>query len=358
MTGPVDVVIAVHSPTRPVGRAVASVLEGNRAETRLTVVCHNVAVDEIAAVIDPAHRGAVRFLEHHDPRRSASGPFNAGMRAAEGEFVSIMGSDDVLQPGAVRSWLDVAGRTGAETVMCRLRIGSAARPVLTPPVRPWLRGLADPVRDRLSYRSAPLGLVSRRTRERLGLELVEGMTVGGDVAYVTRLWFETRVAVDRRGPAYVIGEDARDRVTLTPRPIAVELAFVRDLLAQGWFAGYDLTARRSVCAKLTRIHLFGAVWNRRDLAVWTADDRQALADTAADLLDRAEGFERVLSLADRTLLDAITDPGSDTGAMIRLAELRRRHGRPSTLLTRSPADLLRVEAPVRLMAASALVGLP
>lgn len=354
MTRPVDVIIAVHSPTRPVGRAVASVLDGNGAEARLTVVCHNLPAADIAAVIDPRHRDAVRFLEHRDSHRSASGPFNAGMRAAEGDFVSIMGSDDVLQPGAVRSWLDVAERTGAETVVCRLRIGTPPRPVRTPPVRPWLRGLADPVRDRLSYRSAPLGLVSQSARERLGLELVEGMVVGGDVAYVTRLWFETRVAVDRHGPAYVIGEDARDRVTYTPRPIALELAFVRDLLAQPWFHRYDPAARRSVCTKLTRIHLFGAVYNRRDPALWTAENRRDLADVARELLATGEGFERVLSLADVALLDAILQPESDTGRLIRLSEERRRHGHPRTLLTRSPADLLRTESPMRLMASSVL----
>ncbi|MCM3661072.1 glycosyltransferase [Georgenia satyanarayanai] len=356
MSRPVDVVIAVHSPNRPVGRAVASVLDGNRSAARLTVVCHNLPTDDIAAVIDPRYHDDVRFLEHRDSHRSASGPFNAGMRAADGDFVSIMGSDDVLQPGAVRSWLDVAERTGAETVMCRLRIGSPPRRVRTPPVRPWLRGRADPVRDRLSYRSAPLGIVSQQARDRLGLELVEGMVVGGDVAYVTRLWFETRVAVDRRGPAYVIGEDARDRVTYTPRPIPLELAFVRDLLAQPWFRGYDGAARRSVCIKLTRIHLFGAVYNRRNPAMWNAEDRRALAVVARELLTAAMGFERVLSLADVALLNAILDPESDTGHLIRLSEQRRRHGHPRTLLTRSPADLLRTESPARLMAASALLG--
>ncbi|MEE6296771.1 glycosyltransferase family 2 protein [Georgenia wangjunii] len=355
MTAPVDVVIAVHTPRRPIGRAVASVLDGNAAQARLTVVCHNLTAAEIVAVVAPEHRDRVRFLEHVDGIPSPSGPFNAGMDAADGEFVSIMGSDDVLDPGAVDSWLRLARRTGAETVVSRLVLGTRRRPVPTPPVRPWRRGLAHPVKDRLSYRSAPLGLVSTAARERLGARLVEEIVVGDDVPYVTRLWFETRVAVDRRGPAYVIGEDAEDRVTLAPRPIAVELAFLRHLCAEPWFRGYTLEERRSACVKATRIHLFGAVHNRTDPAFWTAEERTALAQVATDLLAAAPGFERVLSLADRDLLDAVRSRHVSADRMIDAARARRRHGRPRTLLTRDPSRVLAREAPARLMAASVLV---
>lgn len=352
---PVDVIIAVHTPTRPVARAVASVLEGNAEHVRLTVACHNVASAEIAAVLRPEHRDRVHYLEHSDPRRSASGPFNAGMRAAQGEFVSIMGSDDWLEPGAVASWLRTARRTGAETVITRLAIGRADRPIHTPPTRPFRRDLLDPVHDRVSYRSAPLGLVSTSARRRLGANLVEGAVVGGDVAYVTRLWFETRVAYDRSGPAYVVGEDATDRVTFTPRPIDAELAFVRDLLTEEWFLRYPDDARRAVATKLTRIHLFGAVYNRPDPTFWTAAERVALAAVARRLAEAAPGYEEVLSLADRHLLRCIRSRRFDAGEMIAASRARRRHGTPATVLTQDPRRLLAVEGPLRLMAASALV---
>ncbi|WP_127573977.1 glycosyltransferase family 2 protein [Georgenia faecalis] len=355
MSAPVDVVIAVHTPRRPIGRAVASVLDGNAAHARLTVVCHNLPADEIARVLAPEHRDRVRLLEHHDGVRSAAGPFNAGMRAADGEFVSIMGSDDVLEPGAVDSWLALARRTGAETVVSRLVIGDRRRPVPTPPVRPWLRGTADAVQDRLSYRSAPLGLVATATRERLCLELVEGLPVGDDVPYVTRLWFETRVVVDRRGPAYVIGEDATDRVTYAPRPVAVELAFVHHLLAQDWFTAYPEAWRRAIVTKLTRIHLFGAVYHRSDPAFWTPEERTALAGVARALVAAAPGFEGALSRADRTLLDAVRSRRASADEMIAAAHARRRHGTPRTVLTADPRRLLDVEGPLRLMVASALV---
>jgi Glycosyltransferase like family 2 len=349
---PVDVVIAVHTPTRPVGRAVASVLEGNARHTRLSVVCHNVAADEIAAVVDPAHRDRVVWLEHRDGTASASGPFNAGMRAAQGDYVSIMGSDDVLRPGAVDAWLALAHAHHAETVVTRLALGSPDRRVPTPPTRPTLRGVADVVRDRLSYRSAPLGLVSTAARARLGAELVEGMPVGGDVAYVTRLWCETRVVVDRRGPGYVIGEDAADRVTYAPRPVEVELAFLRHLLDQPWFAAYPAAVRTAVATKLLRIHVFGAVLHRPDPGWWTPAERSALAGVVRRLHEVAPAAADPLSRADHALTRAVLDPGVPAHEMVDLARARRRHGTPATVVPERLSQVGHREAPPRFMTAS------
>lgn len=350
----VDVVIAVHSTSRPVGRAVASVLDGNSGQAGVTVVCHNIGTDQIAPGVADRHRDRVRFLEHHDGIASAAGPFNAGTRAARGEFVSIMGSDDTLQPGAVDAWLALADRTGAQTVVSRLLIGSRHRPVPTPPTRPWLRGLADPVADRLAYRSAPLGLVSHEARERLGLEQVEGVPVGPDVPYVIRLWVETQVAVQRRGPGYAIGEDASDRVTLTTRPIEAEFTFLRHLLDQHWFAAYPQPVRDAIVVKLIRIHLFGAVFYRSDPTYWTPTERHDLQRMAERLTQAAPTVTQVLSRADRELLDGILTPSVPADELIGRAHARRRHGTPATVLTRDLRHLLRREAPPRFMAASLL----
>jgi hypothetical protein len=350
----VDVIIAVHSPQRPIARAVRSVLDHNGEGARLTVVCHNVGSELIRRELDAVHRDQVRFLEHHDTRRSASGPFNAGIAAATAEYVSIMGSDDTLMPGAVSSWFWLGRRTGADAVMARLLRGTDRLPVRTPPTRPFRRRGLDAVADRLSYRSAPLGLVSRAAISRLGLRLDESAEVGGDVGYVTRLWFHGAVAFDRWGPAYVIGEDAADRVTYAARPIAAELKFLRTLLRQDWFEQMPLEQRRSACAKFIRIHLFGAVHNRTDVGFWTDAERADLAKVARRLMYAAPGVEAVLSLADRRLLDAILSRTGSAERLIDLAIARRRHGRPSTILPRDPAQLLATEAPLRLMAASVL----
>lgn len=356
--GRVEVVIACHTPTRPVGRAVASVLDDNAPEAEVTVVCHGVATQEIRAVVAPRHRERVRFLEHDDGIRSPAGPFNAGMRASRGEFVSLLGSDDRLLPGAVRSWLQLAdARPGGQAVDCvisRLALGRPDRIVPTPPVRPWLRPgqPADLVRDRLSYRSAPLGLVRSTTRERLGTELVEGFPVGDDVPYVTRLWAETRVVVDRSGPPYLIGEDATDRVTMHPRPVAAELAFVAHLADQEWFRAYPEDVRCAVATKLLRIHVFGAVLHRPDPAWWTTKERADLAEVVRTVLGPAPGAADPLSLADHDLLKTCLDPAAPAARLVELARARRRHGRPRTLMMRHPSLALHPEAPGPFMAAS------
>lgn len=350
----VDVVIAVHDPDRPIDRAVRSILDHNGEGVRLTVVCHEVPAETIAARLDARHRDQVRLLEYSDGRRSPAGPFNAGIEAATADYLSIMGSDDQLAPGAISSWYWLAQESRADAVIARLEHDDGAV-VHTPPTRPWRRGHLDAVKDRLSYRSAPLGLVSRQAISRLGLRMAEGVAVGEDVGFVTRLWLGGVIVFDRTGPAYRIGADAGDRVTLATRPVADELAFVLRLLGKRWFEDVELVARRAVCVKLTRIHLFGAVHNRAEPAVWTQPERTALADVALALQRAAPGMESVLSIADRALLEEILDADGDPARLLALAVRRRRHGTLATLMTGEPWHLLAREAPLRMMAASWLV---
>ena len=348
----VDLVIAVHTPERPIARAVRSVLDHNGDGVRLTVVCHNIDAATIRAEVDAQHRDQITWLEHHDGRHRPAGPFNAGIEAATGEFVSIMGSDDTLQPGAISSWYWLAKNTGAEAVIARLERDHRAVP--TPPTRPWRRTNLDGVKDRLCYRSAPLGLVSTAAVARLGLHLDEKVATGDDVGFVTRLWFHSRVAFDRRGPAYVIGEDAADRITYRPRPVAEELKFLSRLLRRSWFARLDLQQRRAAVVKYLRIHLFGAVYHRPEPQIWTQTERADLAAVALALLRAAPGCEAVLSRADRALLDAIVAGDGAAEVLVHLAQARRHHGRPGTLITRDLTHVFAREAPLRMMAASVL----
>lgn len=352
---PVEVVIACHTPQRPVGRAVASILEGNGEHASVAVVCHNRDRAEIAAVIAPEHRERVRFLEHRDEHRSASGPFNAGMASSTAEFVAIMGSDDMLAPGAVGSWLAVQERTGADFVITRLALGTAGSGVPTPAVRMCRGGVVDLVADRLSYRSAPLGLLRREMLASTGARLVEGATIGGDVGMVTHLMATRRTAYDRCGPPYVIGEDAGDRVTYVVRPMREQLGFFPDLFDADWYAQLPVPARRAIGVKLLRIHVFGAVFYRDDVAIWTPGERRALAEITARVIIRSPGCLAPLSRADRDLVDACLDPTVDAGVLVQAARARRRHGRPATLLPRSLGHLLDREAPLRFMAASLAV---
>lgn len=352
---PVEVVIACHSPERPLGRAVASVVEGNGGEAAVTVVCHNCAAEDLAAAVDSRHRDRVTFVEHHDGIPSPAGPFNAGIEGARAPFVSIMGSDDRLMPGAVASWLRLQAATGADAVVTRLALGRPANTVPTPVVRPFRSGRIDFVRDRLAYRSAPLGLFSTATIRRMGLRLLEGLRVGEDVAFTTRLYAEARVAYDRTGPAYVIGEDASDRVTYVLRPLRDQLAFAPPMLEDRWYGGLPLAARRSIAVKFLRIHVFGAVHYRQDPELWTEAEREDLREFTRLIVGSAPGCLEPLSLADRRLVEACLDPHRPPAELVAASQARRRFGRPDTLLVRSPRHLLDREAPLRFMAASAVM---
>ncbi|QKJ20021.1 glycosyltransferase family 2 protein [Microbacterium hominis] len=354
MSAQVDVVVAVHDPARPVDRAVRSALSAAApGVVRAIVVAHNTdpaGIGERLGVL--ARHPDVRLLDLQDGIRSPAGPFNAGLDAVTARFSSVLGSDDELAPGAVASWLRRADCTGADAVMTRLRhAGGAVVP--TPPVRALRIGALDPVRDRLSYRSAPLGLVSTA---RFGdLRFATGLPVGEDVPYVTRLWFSgARIAYDRRGPAYLIHTDVGGRTTVAPRPIADELAYVPVVLDDPWFTSLAADARAAIAVKLVRIHVFGAVTNRPDPAAWSTADREALRERAARILASGAGIERVLSRRDRAVLDAALDPSTDTAILIERARLRRQRAHPDALLPRDLRHTLHREAPLRLSAASAL----
>lgn len=355
----VDAVIAVHDPRRRVGRAVSSVLRDAPDGVRVTVVCHNTPVDGIAAALrrdgaDPDD-ARITLRELHDDVPSPAGPFNLGIEAATAQFVSVMGSDDTLEPGAIRSWLSSAARPGVRAVIPRLRHANGVY-VATPVVRPLRAARLDLVRDRLSYRSAPLGLVAASAVRRLGLRMTEGVAVGEDVAFVPRLWSSgERLAFDRGGPAYVIGDDAEERVTYTRRPVATELEFVRRLVQEGWFASLPPARRRAVVTKLVRIHVFGAVLHRPEAAWWTATERESLRDVTALALAVAPRAAAPLAVADRRLLDAVLDPSVPAARLVALAVARRRFGMPSTLVPRDLSQVLAREAPVRFSAASLLL---
>lgn len=331
-----------------------SVLDRNGSRLRVTVVCHNTPVGPIRDRL--ARFGAdprLRIRDLSDGIRSPAGPFNAGLDAATARFTSVMGSDDELEAGAIDSWLLTADRDGASVVIPHLRHAGGTT-VPTPPTRPLRRSRLDGVKDRLSYRSAPLGLVSRSV---FGAErFTAGVPSGEDVAYVTALWFSgERISFDRSGPAYLIHADAVDRVTFSAKPIREDMAFLRLLLDDPRVGALPAAQRLALVVKLLRIHIFGAVTNRRSPAAWTADDRRDLAEMTDRCLKLSPGAVDVLSVADARVVKAIRDLDVPAAVLIAFGAARRRFARPASVLTARPSSLLAREAPLRMMVASVLV---
>ncbi|MHA3725083.1 glycosyltransferase [Leucobacter sp. HY1910] len=348
MTEPlVDLTIAVHSASRPIKRAVASVLDHTTAAVRVNVVAHNIDPEVIRANLgDYAHDARLRLLELRDGIPSPAGPMNHGFATSTAPFISVMGSDDELAPGAIDSWLALQRTTGAEAVLARIQLATG-RPDPYPPVRLGLRTTRlDGRKDRLAYRSAPLGLIDRR---RFGdLRLTEGLPSGEDLTYSLTVWYTGKhLAYDLGGPAYVINDDAPDRVTSAPRPIAQDFAFLDELEGLDWFAGAPRQDRVAIIVKLIRIHVFDAILARARTQADLDSNRAGLLALLARFERIAPGALALLSRADRRVFDVLADEGGTPADIAHALDRRHVYLSVSSLLPRNPLRVFHAQAPFR-----------
>lgn len=354
MTDPVvDVIIPVHTHRRPIARSTASVLTTASADTRVSVVCHNVARELIATALgfwvdDPR----VRLLHLDDGIPSAAGPLNAGLDAATGEFTAILGSDDEYEPGAIDAWLSVARRDAADVVIPPLRAAPGAT-TRSPPVRPWRTRNLDGVRDRLAYRTVQLGLVSRH---RFGdVRMTGGLRTGEDIIQGASLWYsDARISLARGAPGYLIHQDdPTNRTSSSVKPAAESLLFLDAVLAPGYASTLTPAQRESFAVKLLRTHIMDILGASLSAGAPPADIAAlsdgvqrilVLAPTAAGILSRREA--RIL----RELLGA-----ADPGRLAADYAIHTDYRRPANLLPASSRRLLHREAPPRFLAAIAFM---
>lgn len=349
----IDVTIAVHSSTRPIARAVSSVVDHTAAAVRVNVVAHNIDPDVIRTNLGvySEHPG-VRLLPFHDGIHSPAGPMNHGLARSTAPFVALLGSDDELAPGALDSWLALQRQTGASAVIPRIVIeGRPSTPL--PPVRRGTRSRRlSARRDRLSYRSAPLGLIDR---ERFGhLRFTEGIPTGEDIAFSAELWFCGRnLAIDRDGPPYLVHEDAGDRVTSAPRPVPEEFAYLDALEQAPWLQALSRADRLALVSKLVRIQLLGAISARRETIAEHREDVRAVLRRLEAL---APGVLSVLSRVDRKILDETFADAPDPERILTLSYDRWNNRSLGALLTQNPLRVLHPQAMLRLLSAANRVG--
>lgn len=367
----VDVVVAVHDPARPVDRTVLSALRGadlrgvlpGGHRVRVTVVCHGLAAAEVRRRVEAGLDAAgeedlaahVRYLELHDGVPSPSGPFNAGLAAADGRWVSIVGSDDRFGRDALGAWAARADELGSAWLIPRLETDDGEH-VPTPRTRPGRTRDLDLVRDRLAYRTAPLGLVRRDVLDGLDVEgpLTPGLATGDDLELTLRLAASgERIDYAPDLPPYVIGTGAAGeenvrvrRVTFTPRPVADELAAHERLLHLRWLLALPEPARRAIVVKTLRIHVLAAVRRRPSPPDWSAGEAAWVRRLTRDLLAMAPDADRALHRADRALLEAVLT-AADTDALAAASARRARASRWDILLAPSLRDNLDRESTVR-----------
>lgn len=298
-----DIVIAVHTAQRPVERAVGSALADPGLPVRVTVVAHGIAAESLRPRLAGISDERLRVIEHHDGIASPAGPMNAGMLAATARYVTVIGSDDYYEAGALQAALSRTTE-GAEVVILPIRRDDGAR-VSTPLPRWRHTRRLHPARDRLFTRTAPLAVVSRELMLADGAPFTEGLSSGEDLAISTRLWAGgARIDYDAAAPAYVIGADAPDRVTAALRSLGDELRAVELVLGDPAVRAYPRAVRRSLAVKVARVHVIGAV-ARRHGAEPTTGERTVLARLARELSHVAPGYAAALSRAESGVIEAL-----------------------------------------------------
>lgn len=354
MTDPVvDVVIPVHTDRRPIARATASVLATASIETRVSVVCHNVAPEQIAAALgnwveDPR----VRLLHLEDGIVSAAGPLNAGLDAATGEFTAILGSDDEYEPGAIDAWVSVARRDEADVVIPPLRTAPGAT-TRSPPVRPFRTRRLDGVRDRLAYRTVQLGLVSR---SRFGdVRMTSGLRTGEDVIQGASMWYsDARISLARGAPGYLIHQDdPANRVSSSAKPAAESLLFLDSVLAREFVSTLTPVQRESFAVKLLRTHVMDILGASLRAGASPAD-LAALSVGVGRIFAIAPTAEGILSRREARILSELLGP-ADPGRLAAEHAILTDYRRPANLLSASGSRLLHREAPPRFLAAIAFM---
>lgn len=350
----IDVVIGVHTTSRPIERAVSSALR-NEARVRVSVVAHNVAPDAIAdRLAELAARPDVRILHLSDGVRSPANAFNHGFAAAEAEYLCLVGSDDELSDGALDAWLDLAHRADADVVIAPvLKVASGGVP--SPRSRRGRVTDLDGDRDRLFERASPLGLLRRATvgAARFSTDLPRGV----DQSFCVGLWFgDHRIAFDPTTPPYREYDDQRDRVTKSGGPAADDLGYLGAIEQEPAFASMTTAARRALAAKIIRVHVMSAIESRLGPDGLRAQDRSDLAAIVERLEGWAPGVRGILAVRDVRALDAALRPGAQGPEVIEAIGDRTRYAVWDAVLTSNPLRVLHRHAPLRSMAAGRRVA--
>jgi hypothetical protein len=351
----VDVVIAVHTPARPIRRAVESVLAASDGRSAAVVVAHGTPVAGIESLLEGLPAARVRVVPFADGIRSPAGPFTHGLSLADAPFVAVMGSDDTLEPGAIDRALARASADGAEVVVLPLR--HAGGELVRAPLPRWRRTRRlDPVRDRMFTRSAPLAIIRADLVAQQALVFDPSYATGEDLEFGARLWLAARASYDPADPAYVIGADAADRVTTEVAELGDVLAAPLALAGRAWVAASSSAVRRSLGVKVLRVHVLGSLLRRGEGSTdLGADEAAAVAATIDAWLSRAPGALAPFSRADRALLEAARH-GLDADGLREAVAARARAGRVARLVPRNPLRVLDRESTVRRYLSYALSG--
>ena len=353
----VEIVIPVHSTTRPLPRAVASALRASRGarpgQCRVTVVAHHLGAEDVRGMLPPEQRAAVAVLECEDRGTTAAVPRNEVLRRTRARYISFLDSDDTLDPGAVSRWLGIAERRGSDLVM-PFQHRTGTRVDVTPMLRPLRRSRLHPVKDRLGYRSSGFGLVRVSTVRGLGASFDECVPTGEDQAFIMALYAGgCRIDYAPGVPGYLMHSDADVRVSLQPLPLRDEVAAALDAGSRPGVPLPSEALRGSYALKYFRVNFFPALEGGVRSGRWDEERSRDAAATAEELAAVAPHVLDRLSRADRRVL-RLLDAGAPSDELLAALRARRRFASLPALLTESPRWVLDRQSPLRVVGASGI----
>ena len=155
----------------------------------------------------------------------------------------------------------------------------------------------------------------------------------------------------------VRGESTSIRRARTPstahatRSVDEDFAFLDELESLPWFAAAPRNVRTAIVVKLIRIHLFDAIFARAGSDESLRTHRDDLLVLVRRFGGLAPGVQRLLSIADRAVIDRLAQPDSTAEDITSALAARQVYLSPATLIPRNPARFLSRQGPFRTLLA-------
>ncbi len=306
-----ELIIAVHRADRPVRRAVDSVLSCPLAG--VVVVAHGVSPESL----DLPESSRIKVAQCSAGVGRPGVAKAMGLAAATAPFVGILDSDDWYQRGGVDALLDLLTASGADGALAPLEVeGKRLNSPLVSGVQlsarvggarlPLGARRLNAVRDRLFYRTAPLGLFRREILQDPRYQLRADVETGEDLQASVRLWSDDLdIVYDPSALAYVVGTEGDDRVTAVPRSAKENLKALRLLLAEGEVDALPHREQLALVMKLLRTSILSPVERGVRAGTLSAADLAAYTQVARGLHSAQPTSVEVLTMVDRGIISAV-----------------------------------------------------
>jgi len=112
----ISIITATYNRASTLPRAVESVLSQTYSDWELIII-DDGSTDETPEVLAGMTDPRIRVYRHW-PNRGVTAAKNAGLDRIEGEWFTLLDSDDEMVPDALASMLECAERTGATAITC------------------------------------------------------------------------------------------------------------------------------------------------------------------------------------------------------------------------------------------------